>query len=208
MCIRDSSRTIQRAAATSPPVATATTAPGVPTATVGVVIPTATNGAAVPTATSRSIRRVDTAGADTTTPDPTAVTVTETHEHDGREAVTGTVAEDRSVRIADQTTGGDPAETSDLPDLALTIIETTATTITVGIDAATVGSANVVEVAYGRDATHGSRVNALLSEDGTRYEATIDPVTPGTTYSLQVVVTAAGEERTGEDTLVTTLPAE
>lgn len=204
------SRTIRRGTTTPPPAATATTVPGVPTATAGALVPTATSGAVIPTATSRSIRGADTAGADTTAPEPTAVTVTvtETHEPDTREAASGAVAEDRAIRIADQSTGGAPAGVSALPDLALTIVETTATSITVGIDAATVGPADLVEVAYGPDATHGSRVTALLSEDGTRYEATIDPVTPGTTYSLQVVVTAAGEERTGEDTLVTTLPAE
>ena len=186
-------RSIRTSTGTTPPPATATPAPGVPTATTGAVPPTATTRVIVPTATSRAIRGADVAAAedaamDTTAPEP--------------------VEEVRSIRIADQNTDGPPAEISAASDLTLTIVETTATTITVGIDAEKVGPADLVEIAYGPDATHGTRVTAALSEDGSRYEVTIDPVSPATTYHIQVVVTTGGEERTGVDTQVTTLPAD
>ena len=177
-------RVIRGGTAATAPVATAPVATA--NATVAPSVPTATAVAVAPTATvSRVIRGADTTGTNVTTAD-----------------------EGRIHRIADETTTDVPVDAVALPDLALTIVETTSTTITVGIDAATVGPADVVEVAYGPDANHGTRVIAVLSEDGTRYEAQLDPVDPGATYHVQVVVTTAGEERTGEDTIVTTLPAD
>lgn len=192
--------------ATAPPVATAPTsgsrtirgstpAPTVSsaTSTPAVSPPTASTATPVATSQSRTIR-----GSETTLSGQSETEPTQTSD-----------SADRSIRSDQPLVAAEAPGAVDQQSLPLVeVIDATSSSITVAIDPLSAGVPATVDVEYGLDEAYGATLTAALSDDGQRYEATIDGLSPETTYHLRAVVTDSGGTRQGDDVTYTTAPLE